>query len=92
MSKRSIWKGPFVELSLFSSFLSAKKSSKKINIKTRSRKSTILPAFVGRTFLVYNGKSYLPIKIKSNMVGCKLGEFSPTRVRHVFKKKDKKGR
>lgn len=93
MSKRSTWKGPFIDFSLFSDFLktkSLKKKKKRSNIRTKSRHSTILPAFVGHIFLVYNGKSYIPVKIKSNMIGYKLGEFSSTRKRHIYKQKGKK--
>ena len=76
---RSVWKGPFVEESLMKKVDKYKTDPKKIPIKTWSRKSTILPDFVGVSFLIYNGKKFIPIKISEEMVGHKLGEFSPTR-------------
>ena len=76
---RSVWKGPFVEESLIKKVENEKKNPNKKPIKTWSRKSTILPDFVGISFLIYNGKKFIPIKISEEMVGHKLGEFSPTR-------------
>ena len=76
---RSIWKGPFVEESLIKKVEKIKDNSNKKPIKTWSRKSTIIPEFVGVSFLIYNGKKFIPIKISDEMVGHKLGEFSPTR-------------
>ncbi len=76
---RAIWKGPFVEESLMKKVDKYKTDPKKIPIKTWSRKSTIIPDFVGVSFLIYNGKKFIPIKISEEMVGHKLGEFSPTR-------------
>ncbi len=75
---RSVWKGPFCDPSLLKSI---KKSKGKRNamIKTRSRRSYIMPEFVGYIFHVYNGKKFVPVKVNENMVGHKLGEFSPTR-------------
>ena len=70
---RGVWKGPFVEASLL------KKVEKFKNNKTWSRKSTIIPDFIGVSFLVYNGKKFILITISEDMVGHKLGEFSPTR-------------
>ena len=76
---RSIWKGPFVEESLMKKVDKYKVDPKKIPIKTWSRKSTIIPDFVGVSFLIYNGKKFIPITISEDMVGHKLGEFAPTR-------------
>ena len=76
---RAVWKGPFVEESLMKKVDKYKTDPKKIPIKTWSRKSTIIPDFVGVSFLIYNGKKFIPIKISDEMVGHKLGEFSPTR-------------
>ena len=72
---RSVWKGPFVELSL----LKKVESGSKGPIKTWSRRSTILPQFVGLTFSVYNGHKFIPVSVNEDMVGHKLGEFAPTR-------------
>ena len=76
---RSIWKGPFVDPSLIKKVEKLKKQTSKTPIKTWSRKSTIIPEFIGVSFLIYNGKKFIPIKISEEMVGHKLGEFSPTR-------------
>jgi len=76
---RSIWKGPFVDPSLLKKVEKLKDQSNKPPIKTWSRKSTIIPEFVGHSFLIHNGKKFIPIKISEEMVGHKLGEFSPTR-------------
>ena len=76
---RSIWKGPFVDPSLLRKVEKLKDQSNKPPIKTWSRKSTIIPEFVGHSFLIHNGKKFIPIKISEEMVGHKLGEFSPTR-------------
>ena len=85
---RSIWKGPFVELSL----LKKVESGSKGPIKTWSRRSTILPQFVGHTFNVYNGKKFVPVSVSEEMVGMKLGEFAPTRTfpGHAADKKSKR--
>ena len=74
---RSIKKGPFVDAYLFKKVERAKADKKPI--KTWSRRSTILPDFVGVTFVVHNGKKFVPVFVTENMVGHKLGEFSPTR-------------
>ena len=79
MGKRSVWKGPFVEASLLKKVEAVVNSGKHTMIKTWSRRSTILPNFVGLTFSVYNGKKFVPVFISDRMVGKKLGEFSPTR-------------
>ena len=76
---RSVWKGPFVDESLIKKVDKIKNESIKKPIKTWSRKSTILPDFVGVSFLIHNGKKFIPIRISEEMVGHKLGEFSPTR-------------
>ena len=76
---RSIWKGPFVDPSLIKKVDKLKNQTNKPPIKTWSRKSTIIPEFVGHSFLIHNGKKFIPIKISEEMVGHKLGEFSPTR-------------
>jgi small subunit ribosomal protein S19 len=78
--KRSVWKGPFVDMHLLKKVQEVYKSGKKGTvIKTWSRRSTILPEFVGLTFSVYNGKKFIPVSVSEAMVGHKLGEFSPTR-------------
>ena len=76
---RSIWKGPFVDTTLLKKAEKVSESGKKEVIKTWSRRSTILPQFVGLTFGVYNGQKFIPVFVTENMVGHKLGEFSPTR-------------
>jgi len=76
---RSIWKGPFVDPSLIKKVEKLKGQVNKPPIKTWSRKSSIIPEFVGCSFLIHNGKKFIPIKISEEMVGHKLGEFSPTR-------------
>ena len=72
---RSVWKGPFVEESLMKKVDKYKDDPKKIPIKTWSRKSTILPDFVGVSFQIYNGKKFIPITISEDMVGHKLVNF-----------------
>jgi len=79
---RSIWKGPFVDGYLLKKAEAARSSGRKDVIKTWSRRSTILPQFVGITFGVYNGHKHIPVLINEDMVGHKLGEFSPTRTFH----------
>ena len=80
---RSIKKGPFVDGFLVKKIEDMIKTNKKSVVKTWSRRSTILPEFVGHTFLVHNGKIFNSVFVTENMVGHKLGEFSPTR---IFKK------
>jgi len=87
---RSIWKGPFVDPSLLKKVEKLKDQSNKPPIKTWSRKSTIIPEFVGYSFLIHNGKKFIPIKISEEMVGHKLGEFSPTRTFSGHTPADKK--
>ena len=76
---RSVWKGPFVDPNLLKKVEKLKDKTNTSPIKTWSRKSTIIPEFVGHSFLIHNGKKFIPIKISDEMVGHKLGEFSPTR-------------
>jgi small subunit ribosomal protein S19 len=77
---RSVWKGPFVEKSLIKKVMAAATSVKGNQvIKTWSRRSTIIPQFVGLTFAVYNGKKFIPVLVTETMIGHKLGEFAPTR-------------
>ncbi len=76
---RSVSKGPFVDQSLKDKFDKMVASGAKQPIKTWSRRSTILPDFVGFTFAVHNGRKHVPIFVTENMVGFKLGEFAPTR-------------
>jgi small subunit ribosomal protein S19 len=76
---RSIRKGPFVDEHLLKKVELANAEGSKKVIKTWSRRSTILPDFVGLTFAVHNGKTHIPVYVTENMVGHKLGEFSPTR-------------
>ena len=80
---RSIKKGPYVEKSLLAKVEKMNASGRKKPIKTWSRRSTVTPDFVGHTFNVHNGKTFIPVFVTENMVGHKLGEFSPTR---IFKK------
>jgi small subunit ribosomal protein S19 len=86
MTKRSIWKGPFIKENFFKTIYSS--DNKKI--KTTSRNTFILPFLIGRTIQVHNGRFFIPVKIREEMVGHKLGEFVNTRLRHVYKKKKTK--
>ena len=76
---RSVWKGPFVDGYLLKKAETAQNSGRKDVIKTWSRRSTIMPQFVGLTFGVYNGQKHVPVLVNEDMVGMKLGEFAPTR-------------
>ena len=76
---RSLKKGPFVDEKLMKKVNEAIASGEKKLIKTWSRRSVILPEFIGYTFAVHNGKKFIPVYVTENMVGHKLGEFSPTR-------------
>ena len=89
---RSIWKGPFVELSLLKKAQTAQDAGARAPIKTWSRRSTILPQFVGLTFGVYNGKKHIPVNVTEEMIGQKFGEYSPTRTYygHAADKKAKR--
>ena len=87
---RAIWKGPFVEESLIKKVENQKNQTNRKPIKTWSRKSTIIPEFVGFSFLIHNGKKFIPLTISEDMVGHKLGEFSPTRTFFGHTPADKK--
>ena len=89
---RSVWKGPFVDLHLLKKADALQASGRKDVIKTWSRRSTILPQFVGLTFSVYNGHKFIPVSVNEDMVGHKLGEFAPTRTfpGHAADKKGKR--
>jgi small subunit ribosomal protein S19 len=89
---RSTWKGPFVDLYLLKKAEVAQEAGTKSPLKTWSRRSTILPQFIGLTFNVYNGKKFIPVFVSDEMVGHKLGEFAPTRTfpGHAGDKKGKK--
>ncbi len=76
---RSVWKGPFVDSHLLKKVKQASEENKNTVIKTWSRRSTILPEFVGINFAVHNGKRFIPVNVTEDMVGHKFGEFSPTR-------------
>jgi small subunit ribosomal protein S19 len=76
---RSVKKGPFVDAHLMEKVEKMNQTGDKKAVKTWSRRSTIIPEFVGHTFTVYNGKKFIPVYVTENMVGHKLGEFSPTR-------------
>ena len=77
---RSTWKGPFVDGYLLKKAETVRASGRNDVIRTWSRRSTILPQFVGLTFGVYNGHKFIPVLVTEEMIGHKLGEFSPTRV------------
>ena len=79
---RSVWKGPFVDGYLLKKADVARGAARPEVIKTWSRRSTILPQFVGLTFGVYNGQKHVPVMVSEDMVGHKLGEFAPTRTFH----------
>ncbi|MFQ5900740.1 MAG: 30S ribosomal protein S19 [Thermodesulfobacteriota bacterium] len=79
---RSVKKGPFVDESLLEKIKKANETNAKKIIKTWSRRSTIIPDMIGHTMAVHNGKKFIPVFISENMVGHKLGEFSPTRMFH----------
>lgn len=91
---RSVKKGPFIDEKLMKKAAEAQKSSGKKVIKTWSRRSTISPDFVGLTIAVHNGRKHVPVFVTENMVGHKLGEFSPTRTfrGHAGKKTEKAGK
>ena len=87
---RSIWKGPFVHPSLLKKIDKIKDTPNKKPIKTWSRNSTIIPDFVGHSFMIHNGKTFIPITVSEEMVGHKLGEFAPTRTFKGHTPADKK--
>lgn len=90
---RSVWKGPFFDRYLLKKVEAVLSSGRKDVIKTWSRRSTVIPQFVGVTFGVHNGHKFIPVFVTENMVGHKLGEFAPTRTfyGHGADKKVKKG-
>ena len=90
---RSVWKGPFVDLHLLKKAEAGQEAGANARpIKTWSRRSTILPQFVGLTFTVYNGRKFIPVTVNEDMVGMKMGEFAPTRTftGHAADKKAKR--
>ena len=89
---RSIWKGPFVDGYMLKKAETARGSKRSEVIKTWSRRSTILPQFVGLTFGVYNGHKHIPVNVTEDMIGQKFGEYSPTRTYygHAADKKAKR--
>ena len=89
---RSLSKGPFISASLSKKIELLNSTGKKDIIKTWSRSSTILPSMVGHTIAVYNGKQHVPVYVNDQMVGHKLGEFSPTRNFKSHVKSDKKAK
>jgi small subunit ribosomal protein S19 len=89
---RSLKKGPFVAAQIVEQIEQMNVSGKKDVIQTWSRSSTILPSMIGHTFAVYNGRQHVPVFVTDQMVGHKLGEFSPTRTFRSHIKKDKKSK
>jgi len=89
---RSVKKGPFVDEHLMKKIVVLNADSKKHVVKTWSRRSTILPEFIGHTLSVHNGHKFVPVFVTENMVGHKLGEFAPTRTYRGHKEKKKKAR
>ena len=87
---RSIKKGPFIAKSLYKQVVEMQKGGEKRMLKTYSRCSTIIPEMVGTTISVYNGKTWVPVYVTENLVGHKLGEFSPTRIFRGHSGSDKK--
>ena len=89
---RSVWKGPFVDGYLLKKADKVGESGRSETIKIWSRRSTILPQFVGLTFGVYNGQKHIPVSVSEDMVGHKFGEFAPTRTYygHAADKKSKR--
>ena len=89
---RSVWKGPFFDANLLPKAEKVRTSGRNEVIKTWSRRSTILPQFVGLTFGVYTGQKFLPVYVTEQMIGHKLGEFAPTRTYygHAADKKAKR--
>ncbi|MEL6978277.1 MAG: 30S ribosomal protein S19 [Pseudomonadota bacterium] len=89
---RSVWKGPFVDEYVLKKAAKSRESGRKEVIKIWSRRSTILPQFVGLTFGVYNGQKHVPVLVSEDMIGHKFGEFSPTRTYygHAADKKAKR--
>jgi small subunit ribosomal protein S19 len=90
---RSVWKGPFIDGYLLKKAETVRNSGRNDVIKTWSRRSTVLPQFVGLTFGVHNGTKFIPVLVTENMIGHKFGEFSPTRTfyGHMADKRAKRG-
>jgi len=86
---RSLKKGPFIDERLITALEAMNESGEKKVVKTWRRRSTIAPEFVGHTLAVHNGNKFIPVYITENMVGHKLGEFSPTRTFRGHRKKEK---
>jgi small subunit ribosomal protein S19 len=88
---RSLKKGPFVDVKLMKKIFSMNEKNERNVIKTWSRRSTVTPEFIGHTLAVHNGRKFIPVYVTENMVGHKLGEFSPTRTfrAHSGEKKEK---
>ena len=76
---RSLKKGPFTDLHLMKKVEDLNAKNQKVVVRTWSRRSTVVPDFIGHTLAVHNGKKFIPVYVTENMVGHKLGEFSPTR-------------
>ena len=89
---RSLMKGPFVDEHLLNKVDAQNEKGTKQVIKTWSRRSTILPDFIGHTFAVHDGRKHVPVYVDDSMVGHKLGEFAPTKTFRGHVKDDKKGR
>ena len=89
---RSVWKGPFIDGYLMKKADKVRESGRNDVIKTWSRRSTIMPQFVGLTFGVHNGSKFIPVSVSEEMVGHKFGEFAPTRTYygHAADKKTKR--
>jgi small subunit ribosomal protein S19 len=87
---RSVKKGPFIEASLYKKIIEMSKAGDRKMVKTYSRCSTIIPEMVGSTISVYNGKTWVPVYVTENLVGHRLGEFSPTRIFRGHSGSDKK--
>ncbi len=87
---RSIKKGPYVDPKLFKKIEEMNSGSSKKTVKTWSRRSTIFPEMIGHTLMVHNGKTFIPVYVSENMIGHKLGEFSPTRTYRGHTSRDDK--
>ncbi len=89
---RSLWKGPYIDAYLLKKAEKVRASGRNEVIKIWSRRSTVLPQFVGLTFGVYNGKKHIPVNVSEDMIGHKFGEFSPTRTYygHLADKKSRR--
>jgi small subunit ribosomal protein S19 len=87
---RSVKKGPYIDIKLFKKIEEMNSTMQKKALKTWSRRSTIFPEMIGHTLMVHNGKNFIPVYVTENMVGHKLGEFSPTRTYRGHSSKDDK--